>query len=246
MSMATRSESLALSEAICGHLRLGYRCDKSNAPTSIIVTEFAPIDTWGVCRPPIPVNPSLLQPPGLCYYSDHNPQEIQEEIRCWAAKWPLSAQGTSVIPMVPSYWHEITGCSFLKISYQPTTGHMNAMKVGGSTQAVRSTRGGCGPGISSGHTSAFCERHHSKVCLPPFLISVLNENPMDRSTVCPTSDGDNPAGFEFRATNTGEALQRDLRSLVSRWRRKFVPTFKRVTPSLTLYSTKVQVAKFLS
>jgi hypothetical protein len=78
--------------------------------------------------------------PGLCYYSDHNPQEIQEEIRCWAAKWPLSAQGTSVIPMVPSYWHEITGCSFLKIGYQLTTGHMNAMKVGGSTQAVGSAQ----------------------------------------------------------------------------------------------------------
>jgi hypothetical protein len=38
---------------------------------------------------------------------------------------------------------------------------------------------------------------------------------MDRSTVCPTSDGDNPAGFEFRATNTSEALQNPFRPQIS-------------------------------
>jgi hypothetical protein len=134
----------SMSEEVCSFLRQGKRCDKPNEFTSIIVTGFAPVDSWGECRPPGKHKVKQdMKLPGLCYYWDHNPQEVQEEISCWKRKFPV-AQGPSVIPMVPSRFNEIIGCLFLKVHYrQPTvTGHTNIMNAGGNAQVGGSTQGG--------------------------------------------------------------------------------------------------------
>jgi hypothetical protein len=123
----------SMSERVCGLLRQGKRCDPeksdgiSKEPTNIIVTGFAPVDSWGVCRPP---SADSAEPPGpgLCYYWDHNLQEVRKEISCWQQKLPATQPERRIIPMVPLEYepNKIKGCQSLRVNYEPETDMMNA------------------------------------------------------------------------------------------------------------------------